>query len=422
MRLLGTTLSWQLLKEVLSIYFVITIIVTMTQMGIEYLHTRNMVKDELVGVERTFYPAIARALWEMNAEQLEAIQQGIIELPLISRLRIIDVSGREWLKDDGAPSLSAGIEHAFRVSYQFSGDHILLANVTFEAAERVVVDRLKLGYQMILISALIKSTVLTLLFFWAFRRRLGKPLAQMTAAVSAIDLDNLPSQSINFQQKQANELTELESAYNRMLERLDAERTAHDAELQAINRSLEEQVVRRTQELAEANARLEHLAHTDVLTGVANRRRFIEAAQQEIQRTRRNGTPLALLMIDLDHFKRINDANGHAVGDEVLRNFAAVAAGPLRAADLVARIGGEEFAILLPETALPGAEEVAQRILETVRLQTIETAQKKVRYTVSIGVACLRSEDPDYEVLLARADTALYRAKVAGRNRALTGG
>ena len=421
MRIGAYSLSWQLLKAVLSIYFAITLLVTLTQMGIEYLHTRNTIQGELASVERTFSPALATALWELNTEQLEALQQGIVDLPTISTMRVIDASGRELIKESmrSAHGLLGGqIIHTFKLSYHFAGEDVHLAEVSFEAADDVIFDRLRVGYQMILISALIKSTALTLLFLWAFRRRLAMPLQQLTDAVTAIDLDSLGDKHrLDLRQAQENELTKLESAFNRMLNRLEEERIAHDSALQEINKGLEQQVAERTRELQAANQQLEQLVRTDPLTGAANRRHFVEQAQIEIQRARRDNASLSLLMIDLDYFKRINDTWGHAAGDEVLRNFARIALAPLRATDLFARVGGEEFAVLLPNTGLDGAVEVALRIREAARQQTIDTGSGQICYNVSIGAAVLADQETCYEPLLKRADAALYRAKEDGRNR-----
>jgi diguanylate cyclase (GGDEF)-like protein len=414
------SLSWQLLKAVLSIYFAITVLVTFTQITIEYLHTRQTIQGELASVERTFSPALSTALWELNTEQLDALQQGIVDLPIISTVRVMDANGRELVKE--SVGMRGGeITYTFKLFYHFSGEDVHLADVTFEAANDVVFARLRVGYQMIVISALIKSIALTLLFLWAFRRRLATPLQHLTNAVAAIDLDTLGSKHrLDLRQVQENELTQLEMAFNGMLNRLEEERTAYYSALETINKGLEAKVAERTCALELTNQQLEQLVRTDPLTGAANRRYFVDQAQIEIQRARRDSAPLALLMIDLDHFKRINDTWGHAVGDEVLRNFARIARTPLRATDLFARLGGEEFAVLLPATRLPGALDVARRILDITRQQSIDTSAGTIRYNASIGAAVLEAAETSYEPLLKRADVALYRAKEKGRNQVLS--
>lgn len=157
-------------------------------------------------------------------------------------------------------------------------------------------------------------------------------------------------------------------------------------------------------------------ATTDSLTGIANRRHFLDMADREIQRTRRYGRPLSVLILDADHFKAINDQYGHAVGDETLKAIVRVAATCLRDADLLGRLGGEEFGALLPETDLVGARELAERLRTAVAALELQVDTTTIRPTISIGCAALSAEGEGIDAVLARADRALYRAKGQGRN------
>jgi two-component system cell cycle response regulator len=154
----------------------------------------------------------------------------------------------------------------------------------------------------------------------------------------------------------------------------------------------------------------------DPLTGLPNRRAFEEELAREAARASRAGAPLAVVMLDVDRFKAVNDGHGHAAGDEVLRAVAARAAAAIRAGDLLARVGGEEFAILLPAADLPRAAEAAERIRATLAARRIEAGGTSLTVTASLGCAALApGETP--EALVARADARLYAAKEAGRNR-----
>ncbi|WP_157926093.1 MULTISPECIES: GGDEF domain-containing protein [Methylosinus] len=164
-------------------------------------------------------------------------------------------------------------------------------------------------------------------------------------------------------------------------------------------------------------ARLHRLATTDALTGVANRSHFFARADAEIRRAARYRRPLSVLMVDLDHFKRVNDEHGHAVGDAVLAEFAGLCARMLRAEDLVARYGGEEFVALLPETDEQGAVAVGHRLREGAMQIRTPSAGSALRLTVSIGVSAVLAGEAAIEAALARADEALYQAKAAGRDR-----
>ena len=171
---------------------------------------------------------------------------------------------------------------------------------------------------------------------------------------------------------------------------------------------------------------LVRLATTDTLTGLANRRHVLTELERELQRCDRTLKPLSILMIDLDHFKGINDRLGHAVGDAVLAEVAARCRARLRAIDLCGRIGGEEFVVVLPESDDAGAAATARRLCADLAENPIETEAGPVRATISIGVACYapRTEPvlqpggaPDrMRRLLQQADRALYRAKDGGRN------
>lgn len=163
---------------------------------------------------------------------------------------------------------------------------------------------------------------------------------------------------------------------------------------------------------------LERQAHVDYLTGLANRRHFLELAELELARALRYEKHLSVLMIDIDHFKKVNDRHGHKAGDEALRRLSEVALKVVREVDLVGRLGGEEFAILLPETDGEKAVEVAERLRNSIAAIEIGLESGAAfHFTVSIGVASLTQESADIDALLSQADQALYEAKHAGRNR-----
>lgn len=159
------------------------------------------------------------------------------------------------------------------------------------------------------------------------------------------------------------------------------------------------------------------LATHDALTELANRRHFIELIDKEIARSQRHQRPMALAMVDLDHFKRINDAHGHIGGDAVLRQFSEILRRLVRADDIAARIGGEEFAVVLPETGLEAAKEFAERLRQAVATAQFSPAGVPTRITTSIGIAMLDPAAADRSSLMRAADRALYRAKDEGRNR-----
>ncbi|WP_109151487.1 diguanylate cyclase [Azospirillum sp. TSO5] len=181
-------------------------------------------------------------------------------------------------------------------------------------------------------------------------------------------------------------------------------------------------VIRDVSERKRVESELRRMATTDPLTGLSNRRRFMELAEVEMARLRRYGRAVSVLMLDIDRFKAINDTHGHAVGDHALVRMAEVCRDELRDTDHIGRLGGEEFAIILPETPLASATEVAERLRQRLALAEVPIVPGDhrhgcLRMTVSIGVALCGDEDSSIERALGRADRALYEAKAAGRNR-----
>jgi len=175
---------------------------------------------------------------------------------------------------------------------------------------------------------------------------------------------------------------------------------------------------RLAQRVRDQNRLLSALSRTDGLTGLLNRQAWEEAAAAEASRCRRSGGTASLLMLDVDHFKAINDRHGHPAGDTVLRSVAQILRDSLRQEDLPGRYGGEEFGIVLPDTGAAGAAVVAERVRRRIEAAVLER-RSAVHATVSIGFAELEPQDADFNAWIARADRALYAAKAAGRNRCM---
>lgn len=190
---------------------------------------------------------------------------------------------------------------------------------------------------------------------------------------------------------------------------------AKQYELRTLSKSLGLKLKRRTEENELLNKKINHVSSIDDLTGIKNRKSFIEETEKEIFRSRRHKEDLSLLVLDIDFFKKINEDNGIEAGDVILKEFCRTCIEKLRKNDTIARVGGEELAILLPQTDILEAELVAEKLRKTINRQGISYKDKLLRYTISIGVAYYQGED--LEALISKADYALYEAKSSGRNR-----
>lgn len=264
--------------------------------------------------------------------------------------------------------------------------------VAFADANRAVRMALVIGLAAALFASLLA---------WLAARRLSVDLYALVNAAEAVEAGisgaDIPAVHSN------REVAKLSQALGRMTHRLLSAREA-----------MEDTVRQRTQELQEANHALDRQARTDMLTGLLNRRGFDTQMSFAMAFARRSGRPLSLITVDVDHFKRVNDTYGHAAGDEVLRRLAQTLQERLRGSDVVARVGGEEFVAMLPDTDLEGARAIAETLVAARNDQQDPVVGK---VTVSAGVATLRGPEYESADLMRRADAALYEAKGQGRNR-----
>jgi diguanylate cyclase (GGDEF)-like protein len=236
---------------------------------------------------------------------------------------------------------------------------------------------------------------------------MARPLADLFALARAPMLDGLDAVVSIHQRESEATLAELERIQWAIL---IVVLVTLAAEALAIFRPMVNRIVAFTQEIM-------RLASTDPLTGVANRRHFMERAAAEVERARRSGQALSLLMVDADHFKKVNDTYGHDVGDAVLTALAEALVRNVRPMDVVARLGGEEFAVLLPEASVAMAAESGERLRAAVAALRVPHGDVGVAFTVSIGAAPVAAAIHGVEEALKAADAALYEAKQSGRNR-----
>ena len=286
----------------------------------------------------------------------------------------------------------------------------LIARTDFSEVER----RLGNIRSLMLSGMAVIGLLLFTLVFIAVQFTVIRPIEKLSRAAASMSGGQLDTR-VSIQSR--DEFGHLAATFNSMADQLGD-----------YTRSLEYKVTMRTKALEEVNQQLasaveglERLARTDELTGLLNRRALDESIDFEVRRSSRTSSPMALLIMDLDHFKSVNDRFGHPVGDQVLREVALLFRERLRVTDIIARLGGEEFAVLLLDSGEKAARKVAQSLVETIRQHTFQNNEglSLGRITTSIGYALFPEQAEDAAELMARADLALYRAKESGRDRAV---
>lgn len=282
--------------------------------------------------------------------------------------------------------------------------------VVVRQPEATVIASVRELQNVILVVASISSAAL-LLLVWVGAGRVSRPLQRLTRAAHRIERGE---NGVTFDARfGSNELRGLASAMQGMYATLKQQKDA----LSESNRDLEGKVAARTAELQRLNTELNQLARTDALTGVPNRLQSNERLSAEFARFRRSHQPYAVLMLDIDFFKQINDTHGHAIGDVVLQQVAAILRRSLRDIDFVGRTGGEEFMVILPMTRQDNALLVAEKLRHAVATHAFTQAGAAGQVTVSIGVQEASLADANPEQAVNHADHHLYQAKRAGRNR-----
>lgn len=276
----------------------------------------------------------------------------------------------------------------------------------------VAVEPMQVLHQRLLLFGLLAALAFAVIAY-RLATRVSQPIEQLARAVRDIEGRERPPVYPD-EDKQIREIRQLSAS----IQSMTGAQLRHEKELEALNATLEHQVRERTEALYVANQELERLATVDGLTGLNNRRRFDARLKEAFQLLRRNERGFGLLLIDVDHFKSINDRHGHPVGDEVLRRLGRLLMQSTRITDFVARYGGEEFVVLLPDAQDP---DEGQAVAEKIRAAVAATPFPEVGLvTVSVGLSLARKEDSTPEGVVARADQALYEAKAQGRNRVIT--
>lgn len=413
-------LSQKMMRVVFSIYLGVTCLITSIQFVTEYLKTQDSILNELKQLEETVRGPVANSLWQYNQNQLDSLIAGLIKMPIIEGVDILDKHTENVISKRSYAPASAPLS-IFDVKsdlyWTLNESKIFLGSLTLYSSSEVVLNRVLFGFSLIAITAIIKLSILFWLFVWAFDRYLAIPLKELMSQVNDVQLSQDISKRIDLPNVEDNELKQLQGHMNKMLSAIARDRQRLLEDEQAKRTWLEEAVAKRTEELQISNEKLKELATRDSLTGALNRGSFFETAQHLLVLSQRQKSRASFILIDLDHFKTINDTYGHFVGDKVLIHFANTVDDFLRRSDVFGRLGGEEFAIFLPDTDIEDAFRLANKIRKVISHSLLEIDGKAINYTVSLGVDASEPGDQSVDALFKRADIKLYGAKDKGRDR-----
>jgi len=449
------SIAGRLLTIVFSLYVLIAILMTVIHMVAEYEKTKTDVIEALKAVHEIMSPNISIALWDLDKDLLNNTINGISNLPDVGGVKVIgnlgglsammgitmNESGETKLKKqtrfiDLAEGLYA---YSAAITYKGKYDKEKVGNMTIYAEKGAVIKRIGFGFMMIAINAVIKTIALWVIFLWVSQSIIHRPLRALITTVNKLDIDNIHCQDMNINVKGKNELGALQSAFNNMIHKIKQSKQ----ELKEANLLLEKKVQERTKDLNQKNKeleiayeKLEDLSSIDPLTGWRNRRYLSDHIPHDTSLSirsyqncldnkpnhRPHASDLIFCLVDLDHFKEVNDEFGHSAGDKVLKQFCTLIKSICRSSDYCVRWGGEEFLIITRFVDRNTAPELAGRIIKLASEFDFNiNSERSIHRTCSLGFTCFPfcRQHPDllnWSECIMIADKALYTAKNSGRN------
>ena len=413
-------LSQQLLRVIFSIYLAVTLLITGGQFLAEYVKTKDSILNELEQLARTVSAPVSTSLWQYNEKQVETLTSGLLEMPIVEGIDILNQRSEVVVskKSYNISSVPLSIlSTTYDLIWHKNEIKTNLGSLKIYSSSDVVFDRILFNFILIFFASVINISILFFSFIWAFDRFLSVPLTELISQVDDLRMNRKTGRRINLPVVENNELKQLQDHMNVMFSDIERHQEKLLEDEKEKRNWLEDAVAKRTEELLVANENLKNLAAKDSLTGILNRGSFYDYAHPLLIGSQRRGAPASFILMDIDRFKIINDTHGHFVGDKVLVHFAHLTEELLRKPDLFGRIGGEEFAIFLPDTESDEAFRLADDIRKTVGASVLDVDGETITYTISLGVASSEPRDISVDELLKRADLKLYEAKNKGRDR-----
>lgn len=415
----GKSLGTRLFVYIVAFSMLVTVALSSIQLYLDYRRDIDSIERRITELQKSTLDSIAGNLWNLDSRQLRIQLEGIHRLPDIQAVSVEEIElGSEIPALNVSirtPGSSRGMSWDMPIFFNALGDRRQIGMLHIEASMDAVYERLWARALQILGTQAVITFLIAMFILTMVHRMVTRHLVALAQLASRYDINTLsaPFRLSRRSPRGGDEIDRVVEALEDM--RGNLERAY--AELSTTNAELERDIVARRH--AEATAA--HLAHHDALTNLPNRRLLFDRLQYELSVCVRSDSQGALLFIDIDHFKTLNDARGHLVGDAILVEVAQRMSGCLRDIDLLARLGGDEFVVVLSSLGnkQPASARQALKVAEKLRAAValpLEAGGQMHHLSASIGVALFPSDGSDIETLLKHADTAMYHAKEEGRN------
>lgn len=390
-------------------------------------HDASLQQDLTQLIDATISSA-ATAAWQLDADLAEVVCEGLVAHPAVA-LCTIELPNGVTLGELASPATEVRLRFT---RFLFGGertlelpmkrDHSIVGTLNLTVSPASAINDFTQRSLMIILVGMVRAVLLAIILFAVFYSLITRPIVKLSNFLGSMDTGNSdgPAPALE-RHRHDDELRQLEASALELTRTVGAQvKELRDAKqaLEIANRTLEGRVEERTRDLEQAMRALKRQAQTDSLTGLYHRHVLIESAERYIRNWVRYGERFAVLLLDIDYFKSINDRFGHDIGDKAIIAVANALATRSRAGDVVARFGGEEFVALIKVTCLQEVMDSAERLRQEVATLKVEGAP--VTVTVSIGVAIVGQEEEDVGALIKRADEAMYAAKAQGRNRVVS--